>query len=50
LPEYFQKRDRREISYGATVPIALADECILNTGSLEDALQALDRIVKGTSR
>ena len=50
LPEYFQERDRREISYGTAVPIALADEYILNTGSLEDALQALDRIVKGNSR
>ena len=50
LPEYFQERDLREISYGTAVPIALADEYILNTGSLEDALQALDQIVKGDSQ
>ena len=50
FPEYFQERDLREISYGTAVPIALADEYILNTGSLEDALQALDQIVKGDSQ
>ncbi len=50
LPEYFQERDLREISYGTAVPIALADEYILNKGSLEDALQALDQIVKGDSQ
>lgn len=42
----FEKRDDREISYGTAVPIALADEYILNTGTLEDALKSLDIIVK----
>jgi dephospho-CoA kinase len=48
--EYFQERDRREISYGTAVPIALADEYILNTGSVEEAVLALDQIVKGDPR
>jgi dephospho-CoA kinase len=42
----FDERDAREISYGASVPVALADEYILNTGSMEDGLLALDEIVK----
>jgi dephospho-CoA kinase len=41
----FEERDGREISYGTAVPIALADEYILNTGTLEEALKALDAIV-----
>ena len=45
-PEYFQERDLREISYGTAVPIAVADEYILNTGNIEDAVQALDQIVR----
>lgn len=45
-PQFFQERDFREISYGAAVPIALADEYILNAGRLEDALHELDLIVK----
>ncbi len=44
--EYFEERDLREISYGTAVPIALADEYILNTGNIEDAVQALDQIVR----
>lgn len=46
LPGHFQERDFREIDYGAAVPLALADEYILNTGGMEEALRALDEIVK----
>jgi dephospho-CoA kinase len=42
----FTIRDRREIDYGASVPIALADEYVLNTGTMDDALQELDKIMK----
>ncbi len=45
-PRYFGERDLREISYGAAVPLALADEYILNTGLVEDALEELDSIVR----
>lgn len=45
-PQFFQERDFREISYGAAVPIALADEYILNAGRLEDALHDLDIVVR----
>jgi dephospho-CoA kinase len=41
----FEERDDREISYGTAAPIALADEYILNTGTLEEALKAMDAIV-----
>jgi dephospho-CoA kinase len=41
----FEERDGREISYGTAAPIALADEYILNTGTLEEALKAMDAIV-----
>ncbi len=42
----FDGRDRREIDYGLAVPIALADEYILNTGTVEEALAAFCRIVE----
>jgi dephospho-CoA kinase len=42
----FAIRDRREIDYGTSVPIALADEYILNTGTMDNALKELDKIVK----
>jgi dephospho-CoA kinase len=42
----FDGRDLREISYGASVPVALADHYILNTGTVEEALVQLDRIVR----
>jgi len=42
----FDQRDMREISYGASIPLALADEYILNTGTLEDAISELDDIVR----
>lgn len=45
----FDQRDQREIDYGAAVPIALADGYVLNTGSLDEALLALDRIVAAKS-
>jgi dephospho-CoA kinase len=43
--EAFAARDQREIDYGASVPIALADEYVLNTGSMKDAMAAIDAIV-----
>jgi dephospho-CoA kinase len=43
--EYFDIRDRREIDYGVSVCIALADAYVLNTGSIEYALDQLDEIV-----
>ncbi len=46
-PEAFDERDMREIDYGTAVPIALADAYVLNTGSLEEALDRIDQIVKG---
>ena len=47
-PHAFDARDEREIAYGTAVPIALADEYILNTTTMEDALGALDRIVQAS--
>jgi dephospho-CoA kinase len=44
--DHFQDRDLREIDYGTAVPIALADEYILNAGGIEEALKELDEIVK----
>lgn len=48
-PDAFDGRDRREIEYGAAVPIALADAYVLNTGTVEDALRQLDGIVAGVT-
>ena len=48
-PDFFEERDMREIAYGTSVPIALADEYILNTGTVEDALNDLNGIVKKQS-
>lgn len=45
-PDAFDARDQREITYGAAVPIALADEYVLNTGTMEQAMKALDAIVQ----
>ena len=42
----FDERDRREIAYGASIPVALADEYILNTGTMDDAINDLHVIVK----
>jgi len=44
--EYFDIRDRREIDYGVSVCIALADAYVLNTGSIEYALGQMDDIVR----
>jgi dephospho-CoA kinase len=41
----FDGRDRREINYGLATPIALADEYILNTGTVEEALAAFGEII-----
>ena len=41
----FDERDSREIAYGAAVPVALADAYILNTGSMDDAMNVLHAIV-----
>lgn len=45
-PDRFEERDSREIQYGAAIPIARADEYILNTGTADEAAAGLDRIVK----
>ena len=45
-PDHFQERDLREIHYGTAVPIALADEYILNTQGTDEARTALEEIVK----
>jgi dephospho-CoA kinase len=45
-PAAFDARDWREIEYGTAVPVALADAYILNTGTVEDALGELERIVR----
>lgn len=42
----FDTRDRREIDYGLSIPIATADEYVLNTGTMEEALSAFGRIVE----
>ncbi len=42
----FNERDTREIAYGTAIPIALADEYVLNTGTMDDALADIDTIVK----
>jgi dephospho-CoA kinase len=44
-PEAFEERDRREIDYGAATPIALADAYILNTSTMEAAIEDLHEIV-----
>jgi dephospho-CoA kinase len=45
-PERFEERDLREIAYGAAIPIALADEYVLNTGTVAESMKRLDKIVK----
>jgi dephospho-CoA kinase len=44
---YFDDRDRREIGYGVAVCIALADAYILNTGTVDEALEQVEKIVAG---
>jgi dephospho-CoA kinase len=43
--EAFDGRDRREIDYGLATPIALADEYILNTGTVDEALAAFGAVI-----
>lgn len=45
-PDAFDERDMREISYGASIPVALADAYVLNTKSMDDALADLGHIVE----
>lgn len=45
-PSAFEERDIREIAYGAAIPIARADAYILNTATMVDAMNDLNRIVK----
>lgn len=45
-PEAFEEREWREISYGAAVPIALADAYIVNTSTMEDSKRDLDAVVR----
>ena len=45
-PLNFDERDQREIAYGTAMPIALADAYILNTGTMDEAINQLDAIVK----
>lgn len=42
----FHDRDQREITYGTAIPIALADEYILNTSTMEGAIQGLNDILE----
>lgn len=49
-PDAFAERDQREIAYGAAVPLALGDEYILNTGTLQDAFDDLEAIIERRSR
>jgi dephospho-CoA kinase len=48
-PQAFDDRDQREIAYGTAIPIALADAYILNTKTMDDAMQQLDAIVNKES-
>jgi dephospho-CoA kinase len=45
-PERFEERDLREIAYGTAIPIALADEYVLNTGTIAESIKMLDEIVR----
>ncbi|MDX9745364.1 MAG: AAA family ATPase [Syntrophales bacterium] len=45
-PDAFHERDQREIDYGAAIPIALADEYILNTDTMDAATQRLHDIIE----
>jgi len=42
----FHERDQRELAYGTAIPIVLADEYILNTGTMEEAIQGLNDILE----
>ena len=42
----FDVRDLREIEYGTAIPIVLADEYILNTGTMAEAVEQIDQIIR----
>ncbi len=44
-PEAFDERDMREIAYGTSVPIALADVYVLNTRTMEESFEDFHEIV-----
>jgi dephospho-CoA kinase len=44
-PATFDKRDMREIAYGTSVPIALADAYVLNTATMEASIEDFHEIV-----
>jgi dephospho-CoA kinase len=44
-PSRFDERDMREIRYGTSVPIAMADHYILNEGTVEESSRKFARIV-----
>jgi dephospho-CoA kinase len=46
----FAHRDQREIDYGSAVPIALADEYVINSGSMAEAEGQLARVVEKYGR
>ena len=43
---HFTQRDWREINYGVAICIALADEYVVNSGTVKDAYLQLDKIIK----
>jgi dephospho-CoA kinase len=45
-PLLFDERDRREINYGVAICIALADDYVVNSGTIKDAYLQLDKIIK----
>lgn len=45
-PFAFDERDQREIAYGTAIPIACADAYVLNTATIDDAMNELDLIIK----
>ncbi|MDG6221121.1 MAG: AAA family ATPase [Candidatus Thermoplasmatota archaeon] len=45
-PKFFDERDRREIEYGTTVPIAMADRYVMNEGEIEDTVLKFRRIME----
>ena len=45
-PADFDERDQRELVYGTAIPLALADAYILNTGTMDNAMEQLDAIVR----
>jgi len=44
-PAAFDKREKREIAFGASVPIALADAYVLNTKTMEESFETFHEIV-----